>query len=128
MQIYALALFVLAGLGLMTLGMAFVVYLLVFFVLLCLALIFLTFYSQDPELELTNQTIRLVITMIRDIEERISCIAYTIVQLLKNNVPVGLKINGRLYPPDTTNVHKLNMLKELAIYEKNDVPVSIMSA
>jgi len=61
MQIYALALFVLAGLGLMTLGMAFVAYLLVFFVLLSLSLIFLTFYSQDPDLELTNRTIRTMI-------------------------------------------------------------------
>jgi len=61
MQIYALALFVLAGLGLMTLGMAFVAYLLVFFILLPLSLIFLTFYSQDPKLELTNRTIRTMI-------------------------------------------------------------------
>jgi uncharacterized protein (DUF58 family) len=58
--------------------------------------------------------------MIRDLEERISCVAYTIVQLLKNNVPVGLRINGRLYPPDITGVHKLNMLKELAMYERGD--------
>jgi uncharacterized protein (DUF58 family) len=56
--------------------------------------------------------------LIRDIEERISCIAYTIVQLLKNNVPVGLKIDGHLYPPDVTGVHKLNMLRELAVYER----------
>ena len=62
MQIYAMALFALAGLGLVTLGMAFVAYLLVFFILLCVSLIFLTFYSQDPELELTNQTIRIIIT------------------------------------------------------------------
>jgi transglutaminase-like putative cysteine protease len=62
MQIYALALFVLAGLGLMTLGMAFVAYLLVFFLLLSLSLIFLTFYSQDPELELTNSTVRTMIS------------------------------------------------------------------
>ena len=61
MQIYALALFVLAGLGLMTLGMAFVAYLLVFFFLLSLSLIFLTFYSQDPEMELTNSTVRTII-------------------------------------------------------------------
>lgn len=61
MQIYALALFVLAGLGLMTMGMAFVAYLLVFFLLLSLSLIFLTFYSQDPEMELTNGTVRTMI-------------------------------------------------------------------
>jgi uncharacterized protein (DUF58 family) len=57
--------------------------------------------------------------LIRDVEERISCVAYTIVQLLRNNVPVGLKIEGHLYPPDVTEVHKLNMLKELAVYEKH---------
>jgi uncharacterized protein (DUF58 family) len=56
--------------------------------------------------------------LIRDIEERISCIAYTIVQLLRNNVPVGLNINGRTYPPDITAAHRLNMLKELAMYGK----------
>ena len=62
--------------------------------------------------------------LIRDIEERISCVAYTIVQLFKSNVPVGLKINGKLYPPETTGVHKLSMLKELAMYQKEDTPVS----
>ncbi len=66
--------------------------------------------------------------MIHDVEERISCIAYTIVQLLKNNVPVGLKISGRLYPPDVTGVHKLNMLKELAMYEKEDAHAAVMTA
>jgi uncharacterized protein (DUF58 family) len=54
---------------------------------------------------------------IKDIDERISCVAYTIVQLLKNNVPVGLKINGRMYPPDMTGIHRMNMLRELALYE-----------
>lgn len=58
MQIYALTLFVLAGLGLLTLSMAFILYLLVFFILLSLSLVFLTFYSQDPNMELTNHTIR----------------------------------------------------------------------
>lgn len=66
--------------------------------------------------------------IIRDLEERISCVAYTIVQLLKNNVPVGLKINGRLFPPDITGIHKLNMLRELAMYEREDISASIMTA
>lgn len=60
---------------------------------------------------------------IRDTEEKISCIAYSIVQLLKKNVPIGLKINGRLYEPDTSYAHKISMLKELALYNrkiKND--------
>jgi len=55
--------------------------------------------------------------IVKDIEERISCVAYTIVQLIRNNVPVGLKINGRLYPPDVTAAHKMSMLRELAVYE-----------
>ena len=55
--------------------------------------------------------------LVKDIEERISCVAYTIVQLIRNNVPVGLKINGRLYPPDVTSIHKMNILRELAMYE-----------
>ena len=55
---------------------------------------------------------------IKDIEDRISCVAYTIVQLLKNNVPVGLRINGRMYPPDVTGIHRMNMLRELAVYGK----------
>lgn len=62
MQIYALALFVLAGLGLMTLDMAFVAYLLLFFVILSISSIFLTFYSQDPNFEFTQQTIKTMIT------------------------------------------------------------------
>ncbi len=57
--------------------------------------------------------------LVKDIEERISCVAYTICQLLRNNVPVGLRIDGRLYPPDVTAVHKLNMLRELAVYDKD---------
>jgi len=57
--------------------------------------------------------------LIGDIEERISCVAYTIVQLLKSNVPVGLKINDHLYPPDVTGTHRMNMLRELAVYEKD---------
>lgn len=58
--------------------------------------------------------------LIRDIEDRISCVAYTIVQLLRNNVPVGLRIAGRVYPPDVSTVHKLAILKELAMYGKDE--------
>ncbi|MHB8110676.1 MAG: transglutaminase family protein [Syntrophorhabdaceae bacterium] len=61
MQIYALALFVLAGLGLMTLDMAFIAYMLLFFVILSLSSVFLTFYSQDPDLEFTSQTVKTMV-------------------------------------------------------------------
>ncbi len=58
--------------------------------------------------------------LVNDLEERISCVAYTIVQLIKTSVPVGLRINGRFFPPDVTAVHKLNMLRELALYKTGD--------
>jgi uncharacterized protein (DUF58 family) len=62
---------------------------------------------------------------IRDMEEKISCIAYSIVQLLKKNIPIGLKINNKLYEPGTSYSHKISMLKELALYnrETKDNPV-----
>ena len=56
-------------------------------------------------------------TMIKDLEERISCIAYSIVQLLKKNMPIGLRMNGRFYEPGVSQAHKISMLKELALYK-----------
>jgi uncharacterized protein (DUF58 family) len=53
---------------------------------------------------------------IAHIEERISSVAYAIVQFTKKNIPVGLKINGNLYLPDVSSAHKLNLLRELALY------------
>lgn len=53
---------------------------------------------------------------IANIEERISSIAYAIVQFCKKNIPVGLKINGNLYLPDVSSTHKINLLRELALY------------
>lgn len=53
---------------------------------------------------------------IANIEERISSIAYAIVQFTRKNIPVGLKINGNLCLPDVSSAHKLNLLRELALY------------
>jgi uncharacterized protein (DUF58 family) len=53
---------------------------------------------------------------IANVEERISSVAYAIVQFTKKNIPVGLKINGNLYLPDVSSAHKLSMLRELALY------------
>jgi hypothetical protein len=58
MQIYAISLFLLSGLGLLTPGIIFVVYILLFILLLSIAFIFLTYYAQDPNLEFTQQTIK----------------------------------------------------------------------
>jgi uncharacterized protein (DUF58 family) len=56
---------------------------------------------------------------IANIEERISSIAYAIVQFCKKNVPVGLKINGSLYLPDASPAHKISLLRELALYRSD---------
>jgi len=58
MQIYAISLFLLSGLGLLAPGIIFVVYILLFILLLSIAFIFLTYYAQDPNLEFTQQTIK----------------------------------------------------------------------
>jgi len=54
---------------------------------------------------------------IENIEERISSIAYAIVQCCKKNIPIGLKINNNLYLPDVSTAHKIMLLKELALYQ-----------
>jgi len=56
--------------------------------------------------------------IIKDLEEKISCISYSIIQILKKNMPIGLRINDRLYEPGTSHGHKINMLKELALYQR----------
>jgi uncharacterized protein (DUF58 family) len=53
---------------------------------------------------------------IKDLEEKLSCISYSLLQVLKRNMPIGLKINNRLYEPGVSRAHKINMLKELALY------------
>jgi len=55
--------------------------------------------------------------VINDIEEKISCVAYSILQLLRKNIPIGLKIGSRVYEPNVSQSHKLSVLKELALYE-----------
>jgi len=57
MQIYAIVLFLLAGLGLLSLDIAFIVYLLVLVFLLTASIVLLTYYSQDPNLIFTKQVV-----------------------------------------------------------------------
>lgn len=53
---------------------------------------------------------------IDDVEEKISCIAFTIVQCIRKNVPVGMKVGGVLFKPTLSDDQKSTMLKELALY------------
>jgi uncharacterized protein (DUF58 family) len=57
---------------------------------------------------------------IRNREERISCITYTVLQLYRKRIPFGLKMGDSLIEPDNTNQHKLKVLKEMALYETED--------
>jgi uncharacterized protein (DUF58 family) len=53
-------------------------------------------------------------TGIADIEERLSCIAYAVLNMIRKNVPVGFKMGQRFYKPDTSPRHKTAILTELA--------------
>jgi uncharacterized protein (DUF58 family) len=53
---------------------------------------------------------------IEDIEQKISCIAYTIVQLIRKNIPIGLRLNGAFFAPAVSSTHKATLLTELALY------------
>jgi uncharacterized protein (DUF58 family) len=57
---------------------------------------------------------------IEDTEQKISCIAYTIVQLVRKNIPIGLRLNGAFFAPAVSNTHKANLLTELALYRPHE--------
>ena len=59
---------------------------------------------------------------IKEIEEKLSCVAYSLLQAIKRSTPVGLRMNGKLYEPDVSQLHKISMLKELALYEGKAEP------
>ncbi len=52
----------------------------------------------------------------KNIEKKLSCITYLIINFYKNKTPVGLKIGKKVFKPDLSYGHKLSMLKELALY------------
>jgi uncharacterized protein (DUF58 family) len=57
---------------------------------------------------------------IGDLEARISCITYVILKSCKLNIPVGLKISGKIFSQKAENSEagslRTSMLKELALY------------
>ena len=52
-------------------------------------------------------------------ESEISAAAYDIIDLIKKDIPVGLKTYNDYFPPDMTHGHKLNLLRYLALYDEN---------
>jgi uncharacterized protein (DUF58 family) len=57
---------------------------------------------------------------IDDTEQKISCVSYTIVQLIKKNIPIGLRLNGTFFAPAVTNTHKAALLTELALFGSHE--------
>ncbi len=53
---------------------------------------------------------------IKDIEAKISCITHIILQFIRKNIPIGLKIGNKFYQPNTSLRHKIEMLTELALW------------
>ncbi|MCD8567854.1 MAG: DUF58 domain-containing protein [Geovibrio sp.] len=50
-------------------------------------------------------------------EQRLSCAAWLISSLMEKGAPVGLKTREKFFPPDVTPAHRLEMLRELALYD-----------
>ena len=51
-----------------------------------------------------------------DIETRLSKLTYLAVRLIDEGYPVGLKLNGKELPPERGELHKIAILRELALY------------
>ena len=51
-----------------------------------------------------------------DVEKRLSKATFLVNRLMKKGYPVGLALNGRLIPPARGEQHRLNLLRELALY------------
>jgi protein-glutamine gamma-glutamyltransferase len=62
MQIYAIALLLLSGLGLLSLSISFLVYFLLLIVLLTVSIVILTFYGQAPDLTFPGSTIEKILS------------------------------------------------------------------
>lgn len=53
-----------------------------------------------------------------DLEQRISCVTFRLLQLARGERAFGLLIGGRLYPPRRSTAHKRALLRVLATYDQ----------
>lgn len=51
-----------------------------------------------------------------DVEQKIGKATFTLIELSKKGIPVGLELENKLYKPDTGKVHLRKMLNALALY------------
>jgi len=56
----------------------------------------------------------------KDTEERLSMLCAMILEASRENRPYGLALPGKTFPPDTGGVHRHRLLKELAIFGKDE--------
>ncbi len=56
---------------------------------------------------------------IRDKEYKISCITYVILKAFRNNIPVGLKMKDTFHKPGLSKIHRISLLRELALYDQD---------
>jgi uncharacterized protein (DUF58 family) len=54
-----------------------------------------------------------------DLERTLSCCAFLVNRLIRENRPVGLKAGSLFILPDLSGVHRLKLLSQLAVYGKN---------
>lgn len=52
----------------------------------------------------------------RDLENAISCTAYTVLRMIRSGTPVGMIIGGRTIPPGSSAAQKTLLLTQLALY------------
>jgi uncharacterized protein (DUF58 family) len=56
---------------------------------------------------------------IRGIEERVSCAAFLVLDLIEKQVPVGIRFAHRLFEPAVSEPHRLGIMRELALYDQS---------
>ncbi len=53
---------------------------------------------------------------IKNVEEKISSITFTVLHLMKRNIPVGFRMGKVFYSPAVSEAHRFSIMKELALY------------
>jgi len=73
----------------------------------------LTATAQDPVIiDITSQEGL-------PLESRLSCAAFLINRLIRSQRPVGMRLRDRIIAPASTRAHRLRLLSELAVYDRD---------
>jgi uncharacterized protein (DUF58 family) len=55
---------------------------------------------------------------IRGLEEKISCITFTILDFMNKGIPVGVCFSHRVFSPSLSEPHRFAIMRELALYDQ----------